>query len=91
MIRADDPTQGDAAFALAEAFCEQARLRADHLFDRLWANTDDTDRRLAGRVLDGDLTWLEDGVLDQSEGTGPWISPWAAGPSEHESVHRTYR
>jgi hypothetical protein len=30
-------------------------------------------------------------VLDQSEGTGPWISPWTAGPSEHESVHRTYR
>ena len=91
MIRADDPAQGDAAFALAEAFCEQARLRADHLFERLWANTDDTDRRIAGRVLDGDFTWLEDGVLDQSEGTGPWISPWATGPSEHESVHRTYR
>lgn len=91
MIRADDPARADAAFALADAFCEQARLRADHLFERLWANTDDTDRRIAGQVLDGDYGWLEDGVLDQSEGTGPWIAPWAAGPSEHENVHRSYR
>ena len=43
------------------------------------------------QVLDGDFTWLEEGVLDQSEGTGPWIAPWAPGPSEHETVHRTYR
>ncbi|WP_322938483.1 acyl-CoA dehydrogenase family protein [Nocardioides bizhenqiangii] len=91
MIRADDPSQGDAAFALADAFCEQARLRAEHLFDRLWANTDDTDRRVARQVLDGDYAWVEDGVIDQSEGTGPWIAPWAAGPSEHETVHRSYR
>ena len=91
MIRTDDPSQGDAAFALADAFCEQARLRADHLFERLWANTDDTDRRIAGQVLDGDFAWLEDGVLDQSEGTGPWIAAWATGPSEHETVQRPYR
>ena len=56
-----------AAYALADAFCAQARLRADHLFDRLWTNTDATDRKLAQRVLDGDCTWLEGGVLDQSE------------------------
>lgn len=91
MIRSDDPKQGEAAFALADAFCAQARLRVDHLFDRLWANTDDTDGRIAARVLDGDFTWLEDGVLDQSEGTGPWIASWAPGPSEHETVRRNYR
>ena len=61
------------------------------LFERLWDNTDATDRRIAARVLDGDFTWLEDGVLDQSEGTGPWIASWAPGPSEHETVHRHYR
>ena len=91
MISKDAPEQGEAAFALADAFCEQARLRVDHLFDRLWANTDDTDRQIASRVLDGDFTWLEDGVLDPSEGTGPWIAAWAPGPSEHESVGRHYR
>ncbi len=91
MIRTDDPKQGDAAVALADAFCAQARLRVDHLFERLWTNTDDTDRRIATGVLDGDFTWLEDGVLDQSEGTGPWIASWTPGPSEHETVRRAYR
>jgi len=91
MIRKDAPEQADAAFALADAFCEQARLRVDHLFDRLWANTDDIDREIASGVLDGNFTWLEDGILDPSEGTGPWIAAWAPGPSEHESVGRRYR
>src|SRR3954466_1612800 len=91
MIRKDAPEQADAAFALADAFCEQARLRVDHLFDRLWANTDDIDREIASGVLDGNFTWLEEGILDPSEGTGPWIAAWAPGPSEHESVGRRYR
>ena len=91
MLRSDSPAQGEAALALADAFCEQARLRVDQLFEQLWNNTDDTDRRIAGQVLDGDFAWLEDGVLDQSEGTGPWIAPWAAGPSDHDTVHRRYR
>ena len=30
----------------------------------------------AASVLAGDLTWLEEGVLDPSEGTGPWIATW---------------
>jgi hypothetical protein len=30
-------------------------------------------------------------VLDQSEGTGPWIATWAPGPSEHDTVRRDYR
>jgi alkylation response protein AidB-like acyl-CoA dehydrogenase len=91
MIRSEDPQQGQDAYALADAFCAQARLRADHLFDRLWNNTDDTDRHIAGRVLEGEFTWLEAGVIDQSEGTGPWIAAWAPGPSEVETVRRHYR
>ncbi|MDP3890266.1 acyl-CoA dehydrogenase family protein [Nocardioides sp.] len=91
MLRREEPDQAVTAIALADAFCEQSRLRVDHLFDRLWSNTDDTDRRVAGAVLDGDLTWLEDGVIDQSEGTGPWISAWSPGASEHETVRRHYR
>jgi hypothetical protein len=54
----------------------------------LWDNTDDADYRLAGRVLDGHYTWLEAGVLDLSEGTGPWIAPWEPGPSQVENVAR---
>ena len=50
----------------------------DEYFDQLWRNTDDGDRELARKVLAGDYTWLEAGVLDQSEGTGPWIADASA-------------
>jgi alkylation response protein AidB-like acyl-CoA dehydrogenase len=90
MLREDDPAEGRTAFALADAFCQQSRLRVDALFQHLWDNTDDTDRTVAAAVLDGDFTWLEAGVLDQSEGTGPWISAWAPGPSEKKNVWRPY-
>ena len=91
MLRADDPERGREAHQLADVFCSQARLRVEALFDALWDNTDDLDRRLAKRVLAGELTWLESGVLDASEGTGPWIAPWSPGPSDTDSVWRTYR
>ena len=62
---------GRRASALADAFCEQARLRVDHLSSGCGEHRRHR-RRLAGRVLDGGSR-LEDGVVDQSEGTGPWI------------------
>ncbi len=87
MIRTDDAAQGAAAYELADAFCRQARVRVDELFDRLWRNTDSTDRTLAKRVLEGRYTWLEDGILDPS-GEGPWIAQATPGPSAKENVHR---
>ncbi|MDT4939853.1 MAG: hypothetical protein QOG80_3524 [Pseudonocardiales bacterium] len=90
MLRADDPRQGATAYELADAFARQSRLRIERLFDALWDNTDDGDLALAKRVLDGSYTWLEAGVLDQSEGTGPWIAPWTEGPSTRESLARRY-
>ena len=91
MLRAEDPRTGHSAYQLAEAFCAQARQRVDELFDALWANTDSVDRRVSGKVLSGEFTWLETGVVDVSEGTGPWISSWEPGESTKENVHRTYR
>jgi alkylation response protein AidB-like acyl-CoA dehydrogenase len=91
MLRTAEPERGGEAFALAEAFCEQSRLRVEALFDALWSNTDDSDRVLADRVLAGDFTWLEAGVIDQSEGTGPWIADWAPGASAKPDVARRYR
>jgi alkylation response protein AidB-like acyl-CoA dehydrogenase len=91
MLRADDPARGETAYQLAGVFCEQARLRVERLFDQLWSNTDDSDRRLADRLLDGHYTWLEDGVIDPSEGTGPWIAGWQPGPSAAENKARRYR
>jgi hypothetical protein len=88
MLRSDDPEQGATAYELADAFCGQSRLRIERLLDALWDNTDDADCWLASRVLDGHYTWLEAGVLDFSEGTGPWIAPWEPGPSKVENVAR---
>ncbi len=91
MLAADDSAQGEGAYELADVFCAQARLRVDALFGALWSNTDAADVRLVSRLVRGDYAWLEAGVLDQSEGTGPWISEWSRGASDLPNVHRAYR
>ena len=82
--------RGRAAYELAEAFCQQARVRVDELFDRLWTNSDDVDRKLAERVLSGRYEWLEEGVIDPST-DGRWIADATPGPSKRESVRRYIR
>lgn len=91
MLRTDDEARGRSAYQLADVFCQQSRHRVETLFTDLWSNSDDADTRLAQGVLAGDYTWLEEGVLDQSEGTGPWIAPWSPGASESGSVWRAVR
>lgn len=80
MLLQTAPEQGAAAYELAEAYCEQARIRVDGYFDQLWRNTDDVDHELSSNVLAGDYAWLEAGILDQSEGTGPWIADATRAP-----------
>lgn len=91
MLLRTTPGRGATAFELADAYCEQARVRVDEYFDQLWRNTDDGDRGLSRKVLAGDYVWLEAGVLDQSEGTGPWIADTTPRVSEKENLHRKYR
>ncbi|MBC7596675.1 MAG: acyl-CoA dehydrogenase family protein [Kineosporiaceae bacterium] len=91
MLRMTEPSQAETAYELADVFCAQARVRVDDLFTGLWHNTDDADKNLADRVLEGEFAWLEEGVIDASEGTGPWIASWEPGESTHENVHRKYR
>ncbi|MGM0928352.1 MAG: acyl-CoA dehydrogenase family protein [Actinomycetota bacterium] len=91
MLRSQDPAQGQAAYQLADAFCLQSRERIHQLFGELWRNSDASDGMLASRVLAGDYTWFEAGVLDPSEGTGPWISERPTGVSTKENLHRAYR
>lgn len=91
MLLRTAPGRGATAFELADAYCEQARVRVDEYFDQLWRNTDDGDRELSHKVLAGDYVWLEAGVLDQSEGTGPWIADTTPRPSDKENLHRKYR
>ncbi|GAA2132060.1 acyl-CoA dehydrogenase family protein [Actinomadura napierensis] len=89
---ADGPSETDgpgaSAVLLADAFCRQARVRVEELFDGLWRNTDEMDVRLARAVLAGDFAWVEEGVLDPSI-PGPWIAPAEPGPSGKPDVHRT--
>ena len=89
-LRVAGSAQAEQAYELAGAFCEQATLRVEALFDALWANTDSTDAALARNVLKGRYTWLEDGILDQSEGTGPWIAHWESGASTESNLARRF-
>ncbi|MGH3635080.1 acyl-CoA dehydrogenase family protein [Mycobacterium sp.] len=88
--RVADAAEGQQAYEVADAFCQQATLRVDALFHALWTNTDSTDVRLAREVLGGRYTWLEQGILDQSEGTGPWIAHWEPGASTEENLARRF-
>jgi hypothetical protein len=90
-MRRQDATTGASAYALADAFCRQSRVRVDELFRQLSHSTDASDRALARAVLDGKVRWLERGVMDPSEGTGPWIAATGSGPSTRENVRRRYR
>lgn len=82
---------GEAARELADAFCRQSRRRVAALLRGLWFNTDATDARLARGILDGRFAWAEEGVLDLSEGTGPWIADATPGPAQTENLRRRYR
>jgi hypothetical protein len=90
-LRSQEPSVGASADGLADTFCQQSRARVDELFRELRHSTDMGDRALARAVLDGKVRWLERGVMDPSEGTGPWISAAPTGPSTKENVRRTYR
>jgi alkylation response protein AidB-like acyl-CoA dehydrogenase len=83
-------TVGQQGYELAGAFCEQATLRVQALFDALWTNTDSTDVQLSREVLDGRFTWLEEGIIDPSEGTGPWIAHWEPGGSTQPNLARRF-
>jgi alkylation response protein AidB-like acyl-CoA dehydrogenase len=87
-VRAQRDRGDESAVTLADAFCRQARVRADRLFDELWRNSDDTDRTLARSVLDNRYAWLEEGILDPSI-EGPWIAQ--DGGTAKSDVHRVIR
>ena len=87
-VRAQRDRADATAVELAEAFCRQARVRSEQLFDQLWHNCDDSDQTLARGVLEGRYTWLEEGILDPSI-EGPWIAQ-EGGAAEHD-VHRVIR
>lgn len=88
--RAADPVVGQQAYELAEVFCAQATLRVEALFRGLWDNTDASDVQLMRNLLQGRYGWLEAGIIDQSEGTGPWIAHWEEGESTEANLARRF-
>ena len=90
LLRKRDGARGREAAELADAFCRQSRGRVEVLFRTLWRNTDAADRRLSQRVLEDRYAWLEAGVLDGSEGTGPWIAEWSADGAKLPDRRRPY-
>ena len=87
-VRAQRDRADHTAVELADAFCRQARVRAEQRFDQLWHNCDDSDVTLARGVLDDRYTWLEEGILDPSI-EGPWIAQ--EGGVGKSDVHRSIR
>lgn len=85
-----DPVLGQQAYELAEAFCAQATLRVEALFQALWDNTDTGDVALTRNLQRGRYAWLKDGIIDQSEGSGPWIAHWEEGPSTEVNLARRF-
>jgi alkylation response protein AidB-like acyl-CoA dehydrogenase len=75
------------AVELADAFCRQARLRADTHFRALWRNTDESDKKLSRAVLEDRYEFVEAGILSPSS-EGDWISTWEPGPSTETDVRR---
>jgi alkylation response protein AidB-like acyl-CoA dehydrogenase len=73
-IGSEHPERKTEAVELAQLFCEQAKGRAETLFNELWSNHDDGNYAAAQEVLAGRYTWLEDGIADPS-GDGPMMAP----------------
>jgi hypothetical protein len=71
-IAQEDPSRRESAFELADLFCQQARRRADRLFDELFSNDDDRQYEVAQKVLAGEYEWFEADVVDPA-GDGPMI------------------
>jgi alkylation response protein AidB-like acyl-CoA dehydrogenase len=90
LLRTREPEAARGAEELADAFCRQSRGRVETLFRDLWNNTDASDRKLSRKVLSGEYTWLEEGILDQSEGTGPWIAEWSDPGTPRQDLRRPY-
>lgn len=62
-LRQDGEAEAEAAAALADLFCRQARRRIGRLFRDLWSNEDTRLNRVAADVMGGRHAWLENGAL----------------------------
>jgi hypothetical protein len=75
------------AVELADAFCRQARLRAEAHFRALWRNTDTGDVKLAKQVMADRYGFVEAGILPPPT-EHPWVAEWEHGPATVQDVRR---
>jgi hypothetical protein len=62
MLRADENTKKDL-LALADYFCSASRHRIDRKFYSIKHNVDHRGYKLAQRVVSGEMSWLEEGIV----------------------------
>ena len=62
LLQTDENTRMDL-LALADYFCSEARLSIDRMFYSVRHNADLRGKKLAQRVLSGELSWLENGIV----------------------------
>jgi hypothetical protein len=55
--------EGESALALADLHCRRARRRIETTFGELFANDDKATNLVARRFLEGELAWLEEGIV----------------------------
>jgi hypothetical protein len=67
MLLDDGSPEGKSAVELADLFCQASRRRTERLFADLWANDDVGNYKAAQRVLAGDYTWVEGGIIDPAD------------------------
>jgi len=63
------------AVRIADVFCRQARRRVRGLFRDLWSNDDRARYGHGARVLRGEETWLEAGILEHAAHRGSVVEP----------------
>ena len=69
---------------LADLFCRHARRRVDTRFDQLFDNEDSATYQVARQALDGQLAWLEQGIVGLDAYLAPSgnvSTPTAEGPT----------
>jgi alkylation response protein AidB-like acyl-CoA dehydrogenase len=90
-IKRENPDRGESAYELADLFAKQCRRRIDALFTALWQNDDDAGYKAAQKVLDGEFTWLEEGILEQS-GDKPQVAgqPNGHGPDSSREATKEH-
>ena len=78
LLRDQDPERGRSAEQLADAFCRQSRQRTEELFRRAVEQHRHAGPAPRPQGAGRGLRLAGGGVLDASEGTGPWIAEWSA-------------